>query len=151
MRGGGQVWPICVAGFDYTPCPGIGQIGRDPPMFSVLVVDDESALRAATMRFLTALGLDVEGAESAEAAELVLSERAYDLVITDLQMTGASGLDLAERMRVLRPSVPCILVSGALREEDVSRSRDLGVFRVLEKPYSFATLASAVQDALGYL
>jgi len=117
-------------------------------MASVLVVDDDSAIRGATQRFLKVLGLSAESAESAEAALEMLARRPYELVITDLQMQGLSGLDLVERLTALSPSTRCVLVSGAVLPEDLSRAESLGVVQVLEKPFSFAALASAVGAAL---
>lgn len=119
-------------------------------MPSVLVVDDDLALRAATTRFLKVLGLDTESVESAEAAVSALGERAYDVVVTDLQMVGLSGLDLLAHVRSAAPGTRCILVSGGLQEEDMRLAETLGVFRVLEKPFTFAALATAVHEALSF-
>jgi DNA-binding NtrC family response regulator len=118
-------------------------------MTSVLVVDDDTAVRSATSRFLKVIGLDAEPADSAEAALELLGERPYDLVVTDLQMLGLNGLDLVARVSELSPSTRCILVSGGLKAEDLVRAEALGVVRVLEKPFSFTALASAVGAALG--
>jgi CheY-like chemotaxis protein len=120
-------------------------------MTSVLVVDDDGALRAATLRFLRSLGCDARGVESAELALEELAARRFDVVVTDLQMHAMSGLDLVEEMQTRAPGTPAILVSGGLRFEDHERADDLGVVRVLAKPYSFVALASALGEALGSL
>ena len=119
-------------------------------MQSVLVVDDDGAIRLASLRFLRSLGLEAEGVESAESALERLALQRFDLLITDLQMIGLSGLDLVERSRDIQPMTPCILVSGGLEPEDYERALDLGVVRVLAKPFSFVSLASAVGEALGW-
>jgi two-component system response regulator FlrC len=120
-------------------------------MTSVLLVDDDGALRAATLRFLKSLGCEAHGVESAELALEELAVRNFDLVVTDLQMHSLSGLDLIEHMLMVAPGTPSILVSGGLQPEDHERAQELGVIRVLAKPYSFVALASAIGEALGSL
>jgi two-component system response regulator GlrR len=117
-------------------------------MAMVLVVDDDRAIRNAIVRFLKRLGHEVTGVESADLATSQLAIAPYDVVITDLDMPGRSGLELAREIQTMPTPPRCILVSGGLRGVDVTLARELGVFRVLEKPCSLYAIGGAVGDSL---
>jgi PAS domain S-box-containing protein len=117
----------------------------------VLFVDDEPMLARVGEMFLTDLGYRVtalQGAEEALAAFQAAPDD-YDLVVTDLTMPNASGLELADEIRFVRPDTPVILTTGfrgSLTDEVV---REHGIREVLVKPYSGAHLAAALRRALG--
>src|SRR5262249_31415527 len=89
---------------------------------TILVVEDQAGVREVTMRRLTQLGYDVAEAENARAAiDVLMSQRAVDLVFSDVVMPGdMTGFDLAEWVRVNRPGLPLVLTSGFAK--DVVRS-----------------------------
>src|SRR5438874_491969 len=62
----------------------------------ILVVDDEEELRLAIVEILTREGFEVEGVATAEEAWARLSQTAYDVLITDHNLPGKSGVDLLE-------------------------------------------------------
>ena len=65
---------------------------------SILVVDDEKGQRDILEMILSSEGYDVTTASSGEAAMKFVADRHFDLVLTDLQMTGMSGLDLLKEL-----------------------------------------------------
>src|SRR6478735_5155666 len=103
---------------------------------SILVVDDEKSQREILEMILSGEGYDVTTASSGEAAMKFVESRRFDLVLTDLKMTGMSGLDLLKAHGSVDSAV------DALR---------LGAFDYLQKPYDKAKLLDTVSRALNKL
>ncbi|MDX1735469.1 MAG: sigma 54-interacting transcriptional regulator [Halioglobus sp.] len=114
----------------------------------LLVVDDDTSLLKLMAIRLEAEGFKVETAESAEQALQAMRNDPVDLVITDLRMEGASGLDLFEQVRHFYPGLPVIIMSaqGTIREA-VSATQK-GVFEFLTKPVDKKQLLSTIRSAL---
>jgi PAS domain S-box-containing protein len=115
---------------------------------SILVVDDNDAMRATAARNLAALGYRVRIASDGPAALALLQggER-FDLLFTDLVMpNGLSGYQLADTARTLRPGLPVLYTSGFAADED----GETAVMdpNALRKPYRRRDLAERVRTAL---
>ena len=115
---------------------------------TILVVEDEEAIRRFVERTLGRLGYTVTSAATgAVALDLVTSGAAVpDLLVTDVQMPGIQGPDLARRLRASLPSLPTLFISG-YSEELVDRAEG-DPARVLEKPFDADSLATAVRASL---
>jgi DNA-binding NtrC family response regulator len=116
---------------------------------TVLVVEDNTQLRQATVRQLAELGYRVVEAEHAAAALAILSGESVDLLFTDVVMPGAmDGLDLAHHARSLRPGLKILLTSGfpGVRGAD-QRMLDCP-FPMLAKPSRRDELARMVREVL---
>ena len=117
---------------------------------SILLVDDETAVREVLARGLQEKGYRVLEAASGAAGLEILRASAdeIDLVITDVAMPGINGIDLAHRALQLRPYLPFIFVSGQPKEV----LPDLGSLeedhQLLEKPFSPESLAACVRARL---
>jgi len=105
---------------------------------TVLLVEDENAVRALARDFLHALGYEVIEADCGEKA-LQLFERhagAIRAVVSDVVMPGMSGVELARRLIALKPGLKILLMSGYARDSfdagDIARGR----FSFLQKPYT---------------
>jgi CheY-like chemotaxis protein len=115
----------------------------------ILLVDNELPVMTILAEMLTEAGHHVLPVGSGVEAMRVFVPRGFDLVMTNLGMTGMTGWDVAERVRAGDPKVPVIFITGwGLQEEDRARCRNLGVIRVLFKPVRPADLHAAVQEAL---
>ena len=102
---------------------------------TVLLVDDEAALRSVTARFLNMNGYKVLEAGNGEAAMSVFeSADAVDVLVTDLTMADMDGVELARRVRVRRPSVQVIYMSGHDVDEMRRRAGSEPEDRFLTKP-----------------
>ena len=115
---------------------------------SVLIVDDEAALRDALLRFLRRRGIAAEGASDGAAALHALRERAFDVVISDVRMPGMSGREFLDRLRQDRPSVVSRLVfstGDTFAPETAALLRESGVPTVT-KPFDFAELERVIRD-----
>lgn len=120
---------------------------------TILVVEDQAQVRDVTLKRLIQLGYEVEGAESAVQALLMLDGRKdFDLVFSDVVMPGGmSGFDLARWLQANRPEIKVLLTSGFAG--DLSRAGEpasVGV-DILRKPYDRDELSAAIQNALADL
>jgi len=116
---------------------------------TILLVEDEPAVRALLKRSLEHFGYRVLEAENAAAALRVWSDRAdaIDLLFTDMVMPGGmSGLELAGQLRRQRPALKVVIASGYSRRRDET---DAGSgIDYLAKPFDVTTLAAAVRRSL---
>ncbi len=104
----------------------------------ILIVDDMDFILEFTQSFLVTAGYDVLTALSADAAIKVLEEQGgkVDVLLTDYNMPGRTGLALVVEAKARWPHIRCIVASGYLEEEEVERIQsELGA-RILYKPYN---------------
>ncbi len=113
----------------------------------LLVDDDASLLKLMSIR-LDAEGFAVQTVESAEEALQALRNDPADLVITDLRMEGASGLDLFEQVRHFHPGLPVIIMSAQGTIPEAVSATQMGVFEFLTKPVEKKVLLSTINAAL---
>lgn len=116
---------------------------------TVLVVEDQEAVRDATTKILARYGYEVlPCASGREGLELAKSSQPIDLVLTDVMMPDMGGVEFTERLRAIRPEVPVLYMSGytgdALHHRGVLEP---GV-ALLEKPFTADGLCRAVRSGL---
>ena len=114
----------------------------------VLVVDDEANLRRMVRSLLSAEGWLVEEAGSAEEALIRVGQTQPDVVLLDLVLPGASGLDLLPRLRKASPDTPVIMMSGEANLSDAVRATREGAFHFLEKPLGSEAVLATLRGAL---
>ncbi len=121
-----------------------------PGRETVLVVEDEDAVRALVVASLERHGYRVLAAASGEEALRVAQDfrEPIDLLLTDVVMPGMKGPDLAKRLKTLRPTTRVLLMSGYAAE--VVTSADLKDALLLSKPFSPAALTRAVRAAIDH-
>jgi DNA-binding NtrC family response regulator len=117
-------------------------------MSRILVIDDEQVIRELMREILERGGYETVGAETPERALELLDEQDVSLVVSDIVMPGLTGLELLEEVRVRRPSLPVVLVTGAGTFENVSQAVTRGADGLVIKPFSHADLQNAVAGAL---
>jgi PAS domain S-box-containing protein len=115
---------------------------------SVLVVEDDPAVRDVVVSWLTEIGYRTNAASSAEHALAELANERYDLVLSDAVLGGLSGVELSARVRRIAPETGCLLMSGYARELVLADADDPETPPVLQKPFSLAALAAAVEERL---
>jgi CheY-like chemotaxis protein len=120
----------------------------------ILLVEDDPGVRRQTARLLSALGYTVTGVGAPEQALTFHAElwgeegeHPVDLLVTDLVMPGMSGAELVRELRVTRPDLPVVYVSGHQDALDVEgRPPPAGVY--LAKPFTLRALGEKVREAL---
>jgi two-component system cell cycle sensor histidine kinase/response regulator CckA len=129
------------------PAPSVPAAGHGE---TLLVVEDEAALRDVAGRILSGAGYHVLAADGGtQALELAaLHEGAIDLLVSDVVMPGMLGKELAERLVDVRPATRVLYMSGYAQPVLASQGTlDPGV-ALLEKPFTAADLLSAVRRRL---
>jgi CheY-like chemotaxis protein len=113
----------------------------------VLVVDDEAVVRAFVARALTLAGFEVAvAADGAEALRLVAEDRVRpSVVVTDIEMPGMTGIELAARLLALRPALRIVMMTGDKARAKAARGHPSIVDEVLLKPMRIEALVRAVQ------
>src|SRR5438552_2121622 len=115
---------------------------------TVLVIDDETALRNALLRFLGRRGIRGHGAADGTEALGLLGQRDFDVIISDVRMPGMSGREFLERLRRERPELTARVVfstGDTFAPETATLIRESGVPTVT-KPFDFAALERVVRE-----
>ena len=117
---------------------------------TVLVVDDEEAIRQLTRQTLETYGYRTLGASNGAEALAVLDEResGVDLVLTDMMMPVMDGAALAAEMAKSHPDLPIIAMSGLNANGGVARATQSGVHHFLSKPFTTQSLVQSVAERL---
>ena len=164
-QSGGHVWVSSEPGAGttfklYLPCEGPAgapslQAESPPPMLkgteTILLVEDDPAVRAATRRMLARSGYRIlEARDGGEALHVMRADGGLvELVVTDVVMPEKSGLELAGLLRLMRPDVAVLFMSG-YAESELARQVLVAPRSVfLQKPFTAEELARKVREALG--
>ncbi len=117
---------------------------------TLLVVEDEAALRESLREFLGGLGYTVLAAESGPQALTVASqfEHTLDLLLTDLVMPKMSGRELSLLLQIARPAIKTIFMSGYTDDAVVRHGVQDAGLTFLQKPFSLAVLARKIREML---
>jgi signal transduction histidine kinase/CheY-like chemotaxis protein len=115
---------------------------------TILVVDDEEAVRTTATRMLELLGFEVvSAADGPEAIELFRADpQRFRAVILDVTMPKLDGIATFRELVRMREDVRAILSSGYARDEIMTPLQSLGLFGFLQKPYTLHDLVAAIQD-----
>jgi CheY-like chemotaxis protein len=135
------------------------EAGRSPTTLSqgagetILVVDDELAVRTMTQKMLKRFGYQVLIAGDGAEALAIFAERRADirLVMTDLAMPGMNGVALTRALRAQAALVPLVVASGYLSDEEraeIEALRSTGTVAVIHKPYSTLELLDTLRTLL---
>lgn len=115
---------------------------------SILVIDDEPALRAILSQVLTSAGHRVTGVSNGQEASKVMATAAFDVVLTDVIMPEKDGMQVIGEVRKKYPQVRIIAMSGGghvSRDQYLKIAKGLGAHAVLEKPFPNQQLIDTVE------
>jgi EAL domain-containing protein (putative c-di-GMP-specific phosphodiesterase class I) len=116
-------------------------------MGRVLLVDDEPEVRRAFGRLLVREGHAVTEAESGEDAQSELVASRFDVIVTDVNLPGVSGIEFLRTVRGHDLDVPVIVITGAPGLGSATQAVEFGAFRYLTKPIEIDALVDAVARA----
>jgi CheY-like chemotaxis protein len=117
----------------------------------ILLIEDNDALRTVMRRMLAPLGCDIQEASDGKAGLIAYRTQRSDVVITDILMPEADGLETIGALRRLDPAVKIIAISGGGRGsagDYLETAQKMGARRVLVKPFSPEELRTAVAQLL---
>ena len=121
------------------------------PAGSILVVDDERRQREIYRDILQDEGYEIETAPSGEAALKLLAQKRFDLVITDLNLTGMTGVQLLSEIVAADPTVAVVLITGYPSIQSAIEATKKGVYQYLEKPVDRDRLLAVVGEVFQHL
>ena len=120
-------------------------------MGSILVIDDDQAMRSTIRKILEREGHEVREASDGEAGLRVHRDRPADVVVTDVIMPGKEGIETVLELREDYPDVRILVISGGgtvLAESTLSDAEALGADASLSKPFTVDQLRNAVNALL---
>jgi len=118
------------------------------PPRKILVVDDEPSVTGSLELILSEGGFEVLTANSFASSTEILNRTSVDLVITDLRLADASGIDLIKHIKKSTPDVEVILMTGYGSLDITIEAIKAGAYYYLEKPYTADRLFTLVERAL---
>lgn len=121
--------------------------GRTSPA-RVVVVDDDPMVGTSLSGLLSLGGYDVTTFTAADRAVDHVRHNPVDVLLSDVNMPGMTGLEMVESLRRLHLDIPVIFLTGAPTVEDSMRAIELGAFRYLAKPVNSADVNTVVREAL---
>jgi EAL domain-containing protein (putative c-di-GMP-specific phosphodiesterase class I) len=120
---------------------------RDPQRNLVLVVDDDPMLRRALERSLANIGFSVVTVADGEAAVEAIKGTSFDVVLTDIELPGPSGVDLLRVLRAYDLDVPVVIMTGKPSLETAIEAVELGALQYLVKPVATEVLERTLDRA----
>jgi response regulator RpfG family c-di-GMP phosphodiesterase/tRNA A-37 threonylcarbamoyl transferase component Bud32 len=116
----------------------------------ILIVDDEPGVRKVCRSFFKHEGFDCEEAVDGEDAIRIVSEKAFDVVVLDIEMPRMSGTEVLRRLRQSQVggNIKVIMMSGGIDADDLSKLLAMGANDYLTKPLSHIELIARVKAAL---
>src|SRR5690348_9446745 len=115
---------------------------------TILVADDDRAIRVVLSQALGQVGHNVRAASDASTLWQWVRDGEGDVVITDVVMPDENALDLIPRIRERRPDLPIIVMSAQNTLVTAIRATERGAFEYLPKPFDLSNLVGAVERAL---
>ncbi len=115
---------------------------------TIIVADDDSAIRTVVRQALTRAGYQVRLTETAAGLIKLVEEGRGDVVITDVILPDANGLDTIPRLLALRPGLRVIVISAQNTLSTAVRATEQGAFDYLPKPFDLNELIRCVEAAL---
>jgi EAL domain-containing protein (putative c-di-GMP-specific phosphodiesterase class I)/ActR/RegA family two-component response regulator len=127
---------------------GLTEMHTDQDGPRALVVDDDDALLRVHARALTNAGYRVVTAPDGLAAARALEGAPFDVILSDIDMPGMSGIQFLERVRARDLDVPVLLITGNPSIETATQAIEQGALRYLVKPIELEALVKVTGDAV---
>src|SRR3954469_8778623 len=120
--------------------------------YKLLIVDDSKLARMSAAKALSGLYPDWSRVEATNAEEALSLSRtnSFDVALIDFNMPGRDGLELAEELRVAKPSMPIAVISANHQDEIVARTKGIGA-SFLPKPLTQQALGEFLEGAVRQL
>ena len=117
-------------------------------MPSILVIDDERSIRNTLKEILEYEKFEVDVAEDGMQGVEMVREKTYDIVLCDIKMPKMDGMEVLERIQILKPDVPMVMISGHGTIDTAVDAIKKGAFDYIAKPLDLNRLLVTVRNAL---
>jgi len=111
----------------------------------ILIVDDEETIRTLLFKALKFFGYEIDTVENGMEAVKRIASKTYDLIITDYRMPKMNGLELIQRIKILNPTIPVLVVTSDGPECELLKS---GALACIKKPFNILELQKISQNIL---
>jgi DNA-binding NtrC family response regulator len=118
------------------------------PVGSVLIIDDEAAIRESLQTLLEMEGYEVESAATGESGMAALGDRSFDLVLLDLALPDRNGIDLLAELRSLDQQISVIMITAYGTVENAVKAMQAGAANFVQKPWDNEKLLADVRAAV---
>ena len=117
---------------------------------TILFVDDEDMLRSVSLEVLGNNGYQVIAAKDGESALNAFEAQLFevDLIMLDIVMPKMNGGEVARNIRLRRPDIPIIFMTGYDKERVISNEEQMGNCRVVGKPFQYEKLSYMLRELL---
>ena len=119
-----------------------------PTMGSVLIIDDEAAIRESLQTLLEMDGYSTETAESGKEGLTRAGEKPFDLILLDVALPDVNGIDLLAELRQRDPNLPVIIITAYGTVENAVRAMQSGAANFVQKPWDNEKLLADVRAAV---
>jgi DNA-binding NtrC family response regulator len=114
---------------------------------SILIVDDEESVRDSLHNWFIEDGYDVERAENAKNALLMLESRKFDIILADIKMPGMDGMEMHRRIRALNKDTIVIIMTAFASVDTAVQALKDGAFDYVTKPFDPDDLSHLIRNA----
>jgi DNA-binding NtrC family response regulator len=115
---------------------------------SILVVDDEEALRTVLSSELSSEGYNVETASDGDEAITILGGKQFDLVLLDIKMPRVDGFEVLKFIKKNSPQIKVIMLTAFADLKNAIESKKLGAEDFISKPYDLVDLLTTIERVL---
>jgi CheY-like chemotaxis protein len=115
----------------------------------IMVVDDDEGMRHVLSTALSGMGYEVLAASNGTEALNLFLKSSFGLVLTDFEMPGMDGLNLASRIKERFPDIPVVLITGHAKEDVMERMKGNCVDDVIFKPFRLEDILKTAEKLLG--
>lgn len=115
---------------------------------SILVVDDEEALRTVLSSELSGEGYQVDSASDGDEAITTLQSKKFDLVLLDIKMPKVDGFEVLKHIKKNHPDMKVIMLTAFADLKNAIESKKLGAEDFISKPYDLVDLLTTIERVL---
>jgi DNA-binding NtrC family response regulator len=117
-------------------------------MSKILVIDDERSIRTTLKEILEYEKYQVDLAEDGQQGIDLIRKNEYDIILCDIKMPGMDGIEVLEKIQILTPDSPVVMISGHGNIDTAVESIKKGAFDFIEKPLDLNRLLITIRNAM---
>ncbi len=106
----------------------------------IMILDDESIVGERLKASLERAGFVVDAFSSSRAALSRLNEESYDILVTDLKMSGPDGMEILRAAKVAQPNIKSVVITGFATKETAREALQCGAVEFIAKPFKIESL-----------